>query len=573
MIKIIIKYIIFILSLSLLIAQQTVGVLDFEGIGVSSDEARALSNRFGTEFMELSKGRYVLVERQQMGEILEEQGLQQSGCVSSECAVEVGAALGALFIVTGSISKVGNIYSVNAKLLDVETTEIVNAISHDQMGNIGILLTSGMKETAIKLLGLGSSSAPVSASTGSMRLVSSEEGITLHNAETGKFISVAPTTPEVIKDMNPGTYRFIAKKLGYKDKLFEVRVVSGRESNLTITGLVRPTGVINFNVDVVGAEVYINNFGSGEYKLLGSAPIRTSSLQYSSYGIKITKAGYDDYINSKVVVNASEKTLNISLKRTWPSVTINADPNEADLLIDNNNYPKFTIKTFRLEPGSHSISVSKDGYLPQSDNVYLDYGDNKEINFNLVRAVADIRFNVNVDSYSISENNKSIDGQINENILSNVEFGFHNYLLSAKKYESTLVDININNVGLINQNVNLVKKSRIKAFRKSLLFPGSGQLYAENKTKGFLMMTLHLGAGFIIYSNYTKYNDSSSLKDENYRAYINSTSPGDINKNHALYKTSVNDANDAAGILMGVGATFAINWAFSAIDALLFSGL
>ena len=166
--------------------------------------------------MELSKGRYVLVERQQMGEILEEQGLQQSGCVSSECAVEVGAALGALFIVTGSISKVGNIYSVNAKLLDVETTEIVNAISHDQMGNIGILLTSGMKETAIKLLGLGSSSAPVSASTGSMRLVSSEEGITLHNAETGKFISVAPTTPEVIKDMNPGTYRFIAKKLGYK---------------------------------------------------------------------------------------------------------------------------------------------------------------------------------------------------------------------------------------------------------------------------------------------------------------------------------------------------------------------
>ena len=46
MIKIIIKYIIFILSLSLLIAQQTVGVLDFEAIGVSSDEARALSNRF-----------------------------------------------------------------------------------------------------------------------------------------------------------------------------------------------------------------------------------------------------------------------------------------------------------------------------------------------------------------------------------------------------------------------------------------------------------------------------------------------------------------------------------------------
>ena len=89
----------FTLALSSITAQETVAVLEFEGIGVSQDEAKALSARFGSEFMDLSKGRYTLVERQQMGEILEEQGLQQSGCVSSECAVEVGAALGAKFIV------------------------------------------------------------------------------------------------------------------------------------------------------------------------------------------------------------------------------------------------------------------------------------------------------------------------------------------------------------------------------------------------------------------------------------------------------------------------------------------
>ncbi len=83
------------LTLSNITAQQTVAVLDFEGIGVSEDETRALSGRFANEFMGLSSGRYVIVERQQMGEILKEQGFQQSGCVSSECAVEVGAALGA----------------------------------------------------------------------------------------------------------------------------------------------------------------------------------------------------------------------------------------------------------------------------------------------------------------------------------------------------------------------------------------------------------------------------------------------------------------------------------------------
>ena len=73
-----------------------------------------------------------------------------------------------------------------------------------------------------------------------------------------------------------------------------------------------------------------------------------------------------------------------------------------------------------------------------------------------------------------------------------------------KKYESTLVDININNVGLINQNVNLVKKSRIKAFRKSLLFPGSGQLYAENKTKGFSNDDFSFGSRVSLYIQITQ---------------------------------------------------------------------
>ena len=37
-------------------AQLSVAVLDFDGIGITKDEARALSGRFGTEFMDVSKG-------------------------------------------------------------------------------------------------------------------------------------------------------------------------------------------------------------------------------------------------------------------------------------------------------------------------------------------------------------------------------------------------------------------------------------------------------------------------------------------------------------------------------------
>ena len=560
------------LSLSNITAQETVAVLEFEGIGVSQDEAKALSARFGSEFMDLSKGRYTLVERQQMGEILEEQGLQQSGCVSSECAVEVGAALGAKFIVTGSVSKVGTIFSVNARLLNVETSQILKSISHDQMGNIGILLTQGMREAAAKLLGMGTTSTPTAASTGSMRLVALETGITLHNAETDKFIRVAPTTPEVVKDMEPGLYKLLAKKNGYKDKLFEVEIFADRESSLTISGLERPTGVITVNVDVTPANVYLLNY-SGEYLLLGEAPITTDPLSYNeSYGIKVTKDGYDDY-TKYVSINSAEEMVNIELNRTLPTATISIDPLGSNLILDDNNYPDFTSNKFTLEPGSHPISISKDGYIPQTDNVYLDYGDNKEVNFSLVRAIAKIRFNINVQDYNLVENKRSLIGQISDNTLSEVEFGYHNYLFTAKKYEPLKVDINVENVGMINQNVSLVRKSPKKAFRKSLLLPGTGQFYAENKGKGILMMSLHIGAGYLIYDNYTKYNDSIALKDEFYLKYKSATDLNSIATNHAEYETHLKDANDAAGMLMTFGAAFAVNWVFSAVDALLFSGL
>jgi len=135
-------------------AQLTVAVLDFEGIGVSDDEARALSGRFGTEFMTLSKGVYILVERNRMGQILKEQGFQNTGIVSSDDAVKMGEALGADYLVTGSISKVGSLFSINARLLDIKTAEIIKSISHDHMGDIMDLMTKGIKESAIKLMDL-----------------------------------------------------------------------------------------------------------------------------------------------------------------------------------------------------------------------------------------------------------------------------------------------------------------------------------------------------------------------------------------------------------------------------------
>jgi hypothetical protein len=70
--------------------KSTLAVLDFEGRGINTLEAATLTDRFTSEIGKTET--MILVDRTMVEEILKEQGFQQSGCTTDECAVEVGAS-------------------------------------------------------------------------------------------------------------------------------------------------------------------------------------------------------------------------------------------------------------------------------------------------------------------------------------------------------------------------------------------------------------------------------------------------------------------------------------------------
>ena len=79
-------------------AKPTVAILDFEGQGVTAGEVQTLTERMRTEIGNTNAVR--LIERKAVEKILEEQGLQQSGCTTDECAAEVGQLLGVQFMIS-----------------------------------------------------------------------------------------------------------------------------------------------------------------------------------------------------------------------------------------------------------------------------------------------------------------------------------------------------------------------------------------------------------------------------------------------------------------------------------------
>ncbi len=131
--------------------KPTVAVLDFEGRGISQLEAATLTDRLLSELANTNA--VILVERNQMQEILEEQGFQQSGCTTAECAAEVGALLGVQFMVSGAIGKIGNSYTIDAKMFSVETGATEKTVSKTYKGEVDGLITE-IEITAWDLVGL-----------------------------------------------------------------------------------------------------------------------------------------------------------------------------------------------------------------------------------------------------------------------------------------------------------------------------------------------------------------------------------------------------------------------------------
>lgn len=133
--------------------RNPIAVLEVKGNGLSADEAKGLTNRLRSELF--NTGKFEVLEREQMSDILQEQGFQQSGmCDEASCLVEVGQLIGVKYMVGGSVTRIGNLYSVSARIIDVSTGKILRTATTDVKGNIETVLKGAMQDIARSLAGL-----------------------------------------------------------------------------------------------------------------------------------------------------------------------------------------------------------------------------------------------------------------------------------------------------------------------------------------------------------------------------------------------------------------------------------
>ncbi|MBI5804421.1 SUMF1/EgtB/PvdO family nonheme iron enzyme [candidate division TA06 bacterium] len=239
--------------------QLSVSVMDLNVTeGLTGKEVIMLTDKLLNEFVKL--GRFKIVERSKRDEILKEQGFQQSGaCDQSTCLVEAGQMLGVEKIVGGTIGKMGNVFAVELRMIDIKTGEIDRAFSRQYPGDVSVLL-GAMKEAAEELckwkpkLQVTSLKRNIEYSNITISSKPSGAKILIEGVEVGE-------TPAKLDKIETGELQISLIKYGYQQ--YDTSVVLGKDLTTNIIATLI-NNKAQASVSTIAAKVTIDGNGIGE---------------------------------------------------------------------------------------------------------------------------------------------------------------------------------------------------------------------------------------------------------------------------------------------------------------------
>lgn len=105
------------------VAKEKVAVFEFEGIGIDRSTIEAGTRIFGNELN--ATGKFMVIPQGDVETILSQRGISNSECFQVSCAAEYGFIAGAEKSVIGSMTRLGEKITVEARLIDIAKREII----------------------------------------------------------------------------------------------------------------------------------------------------------------------------------------------------------------------------------------------------------------------------------------------------------------------------------------------------------------------------------------------------------------------------------------------------------------
>lgn len=277
-------------------------VYGVEPQGVSSSTADILTDIVRTRLR--GCGRFDLVEKSKMEEVLKLQGFQQTGCSEAECAAKVGKILNVKKMVVGGLGKLGSAYRLSLRVVDVETAVIEaedeekQVIKEEDLDQLVPPLVTRLCPK-IRLTGAG-----MPSETGSLTVTSTPSG-----AKVFLDGEIRGETPLGLSDIPVGGHQLVVTKDGYSDYIEAVAVT--KDLKRTISAVLKmQSGSLRVFSKPIGVNVLVDGEKRG---VTTNEGLLISGLSVGEHQVRFTREGCEAYGTSALVEANSVKEVRASL--------------------------------------------------------------------------------------------------------------------------------------------------------------------------------------------------------------------------------------------------------------------
>ncbi len=537
-----------ILMISSISAQETnrrnLAVYEFEPRGVSTVEAQVISDRIRIEIGKL--GVYNIIERGLMEEVINEQAFQLTGfCTEASCLVEVGRLLAVHYIVGGSVSKIGNLFTIDARIINVETGEIENSVIEDYNGPIENLLVQTTKIVAAKLSGKAEGQATLLL-TGTCDLLvqSNPPGGTIYINDK----PMGDVTPYRLEGLREGDYTIKVRK---GSLVGETAISLARNDRKEVTvNLIAEEYILRIYSAPEGADVTINQTS------IGKTPIDYTVTDTTiDYQITLSK---DLYFNIDETVHFSNNAmlrLNYNLE---PCGRIEIPfQDDIDVFLndkDLNQVSNVTVNgsTFlnnrhwmidQLGFSDYKVRIEKENHEPFETAVTLTNAQHiQNITYGLRLMNASVVISSNANCSGELRGKKILSFNLASDNNTNISVPFGNYTLwaTAPGYLSIKKNLTFFNLNPNPISINFKRPDKMTALKRSLLFPGLGQIYSRQQKKGVILSVITgVGVGWLI-NSISQYNGELTTYNNLADQYVAANTVSDLD----IYRTKLNSSRD-----------------------------
>lgn len=374
-----------------------VAVFDLKAeTGVSDQDALLLSKYLRKDLAATHK--ITVMDRNDMKQVLTEQGQNLQDCTEEGCAVKLGRLLDSDKIIVGSISKLGGRFVLYAKMVDLETGAMMFAKDVQASDNVEDL-PRYIKDLSIKIADEIQLRGKVLNITGDEVLVDLgsdvgiKQGATMMVNRQGDAIR-DPMTNEV-KGYNWAEVAQL-RVIGFSGlSISKCQIISSkltilpndRVTEFAFAGIVKAKGEVVFNISP--GDVYLVKDGtpSGIITVPESGRLKMQ-LSPGNHTFAFSRQGMRDW-DTEVVVRAGETQQvqvdfrsgqsQIAEASGYGILVIRSEPSGAAVFIDGVERGPTTYQAKQIAAGTHTVEIQKPLYKPYLETITVASDDILEV--------------------------------------------------------------------------------------------------------------------------------------------------------------------------------------------------